>query len=129
MENNDSAVSIYTLGGDIQPREFVSPANIKENGPVNNFSFPEQRLQQVPEAENIIEDNFPVQSNGSLQSSMNPVQERISSPVEEPTGEPQKHTYASIVCKSSFTYQHYGLFDCQESRFFLHFPFIQTEPI
>ncbi|KAM7488491.1 hypothetical protein LguiB_025975 [Lonicera macranthoides] len=90
-------VSSYMLGGDIQPREFVSPANIEENGPVNNYNFPEQRLQQVPEAENIIEDNFPVQSNGSLQSSMNPVQEHMSCPAEEPTGEPQKHTYASIL--------------------------------
>ncbi|KAK3019099.1 hypothetical protein RJ639_004968 [Escallonia herrerae] len=93
-------VSNYMLGGDIQAREFVAPANIEENGPVENYGFPEQRLQQVPEADNILEDNFAVHSNGSLQSTMNSVQDHLSSPVEETVGEPPKHTYASIVAKA-----------------------------
>uniref|UniRef100_A0A5B6ZLU3 G3BP-like protein n=1 Tax=Davidia involucrata TaxID=16924 RepID=A0A5B6ZLU3_DAVIN len=90
-------VSNYMLGGEIQAREFVAAPNIEENGQVDNYSFPDQRLPQVPEAENILEDNSAVQSNGSLQSTMNPVQEHLSAPVEEPVGEPQKHTYASIL--------------------------------
>ncbi|KAA8527816.1 hypothetical protein F0562_035315 [Nyssa sinensis] len=91
-------VSNYMLGGEIQSREFVAASNIEENDfTVDNYSFPEQRVQQAPEAENILEDHSAVQSNGSLQSLTNPVQEQLSASVEEPAGEPQKHTYASIL--------------------------------
>lgn len=93
-----SAVPNYMLGGEIQAREFAAAPKIQDNGPVNNYSFPEERLQHVPEAEKILEDNFAAQSNGSLQSTINAVQEHLSSPIEEPVAEPQKHTYASIVC-------------------------------
>ncbi|KAI8566545.1 hypothetical protein RHMOL_Rhmol02G0048900 [Rhododendron molle] len=86
----------YMLGGETQAREFVVPADVKENGRLDDYSYSEQQLQHIPEAENILEDNF-AQSNGSLQSSMDPVPELLSAPVEEPVGEPQKHTYASIV--------------------------------
>ncbi|KAL3506233.1 hypothetical protein ACH5RR_031615 [Cinchona calisaya] len=92
-------VSNYVLGGDIRGREFVSAPKMEENGPIDNYNFPEDRLQKVPEDDNILEDNFAVQSNGALQSAMNPVQDHLSVPVEEPIGEPQKHTYASIVAK------------------------------
>ncbi|XP_052189345.1 nuclear transport factor 2-like [Diospyros lotus] len=88
----------YMLGGDTQAMEFVPPADIKENGPVDNYSFPEQRLQLAPEAESILEDSF-AQANGSLQNSMKTASEQLSVPVEEHIGEPQKHTYASIVSK------------------------------
>ncbi|XP_070029934.1 nuclear transport factor 2-like isoform X1 [Nicotiana sylvestris] len=87
----------YMLGGEIQAREFAAAPKIQDNGPVNNYSFPEERLQHVPEAEKILEDNFAAQSNGSLQSTINAVQEHLSSPIEEPVAEPQKHTYASIL--------------------------------
>nr|GMD81661.1 putative G3BP-like protein isoform X1 [Ipomoea batatas] len=91
-------VSNYLLGGEIQARDFVPPAKIEENGPVNDYHFAEEQLQQVSEAEKIPEDNFAVQSNGSLQSTMNHAQDHISATIEEPIAEPQKHTYASIVC-------------------------------
>ncbi|CAK9167394.1 unnamed protein product [Ilex paraguariensis] len=91
-------VSNHMFGEDLQAAGFVASANIHENGPVESSSFPDEHLQQVPEAENILEDNFAVQANGSLQSIMNPVKDHLS-PVEEPVGEPQKHTYASIVAK------------------------------
>lgn len=91
------AVPDYMLGGETQAREFVVPADVKENGRLDDYSYSEQQLQHIPEAESILEDNF-AQSNGSLQSSMDPVPELLSAPVEEPVGEPQKHTYASIVC-------------------------------
>uniref|UniRef100_A0A0V0IID8 Putative ovule protein n=1 Tax=Solanum chacoense TaxID=4108 RepID=A0A0V0IID8_SOLCH len=87
----------YMFGGEIQAREFADAPKIEDNGPVNNYSFPEERLQHVPEAENILEDNFAVQSNGPLQSTINAVQDHLSCPVEEPVAEPQKHTYASIL--------------------------------
>ncbi|KAA8548882.1 hypothetical protein F0562_000566 [Nyssa sinensis] len=93
-------VSNYMLGGEIQEiraREFVAVPNLEENGQVDNYSFPEQRLPQVPEAENTLEDNSAEQSNGPLQPTVNPVQEQLSAPVEEPIGEPQKRTYASIL--------------------------------
>ncbi|XP_027165240.1 putative G3BP-like protein [Coffea eugenioides] len=89
----------YVLGGDIQGREFIAASTIEENGPVDSYNFPDERLKNVPEADNILEDNFAVQSNGSLQSAMNSVQDHLSIAVDEPVGEPQKHTYASIVAK------------------------------
>ncbi|CAA2964658.1 G3BP isoform X2 [Olea europaea subsp. europaea] len=89
----------YMLGGDFQPREFMAPAKIEENGPVNSYTYPEEQLHQVPETEKILEDNCAVQSNGSLQGPINSVPDRLASPIEEPVVEPQKHTYASIVAK------------------------------
>lgn len=100
MTNNSYAVPTYMLSGDFQAREFVGSSNAKKNPPSNNYSFSEQQLPQVPETDSIIKGNFAVQSvhsNGSLQSTLNPVQEHPSSPVEEPAEEPHKHTYASIV--------------------------------
>ncbi|KAI3459555.1 hypothetical protein Pfo_016218 [Paulownia fortunei] len=87
----------YMLGGDIQSREFVAPAKIEDDGPVNNYNYSEEQIEQVPETEKILEDNFAVQSNGSLQGTMNSVPDHFSSPIEEPVMEPQKHTYASIL--------------------------------
>ena len=92
------AVSNYVMGGDIQSREFTSPAKIEENGPMNNYTYQEEHIQQVPETEKIIEENFAVHSNGSIQGTMNSVPGHFSPPVDEPVMEPQKHTYASIVC-------------------------------
>ncbi|KAH7521997.1 hypothetical protein FEM48_Zijuj07G0091100 [Ziziphus jujuba var. spinosa] len=89
-------VSNYLLGGEIHTREFVPP-DVKDNGPVDNYGFVEQRLQQVSESENILEENAADQSNGSLQNTVNSVQDHLPSSVEEPVGEPQKQTYASIL--------------------------------
>ncbi|WOH12685.1 hypothetical protein DCAR_0832192 [Daucus carota subsp. sativus] len=94
------SVPTYMLGGNFQAREFVGSSNVKENPTTNNYSFSEQQLQQVPQTDNIIKGNFAVQSvqsNGSLQSTLNPVQEHPSTPIEEPAEEPHKHTYASIL--------------------------------
>ncbi|XWS39129.1 hypothetical protein CRYUN_Cryun18bG0023600 [Craigia yunnanensis] len=90
-------VSSYLLGGDIQGREFVVPVGIKENGPVDKFSFPEQQLQQSPESESIVENNSVQESNGSLLHTVHTAQVHVPPSVEEPVGEPQKHTYASIL--------------------------------
>lgn len=87
--------SSYMPGGDIQARDFVPPTTVEENGQVNNYSFQEQKLQ-VPEAE-ILEDKYPIQSNGSVKNnSVNAQQDRLT-PVEEAVGEPPKRTYASIL--------------------------------
>ncbi|KAL8104845.1 nuclear transport factor 2-like isoform X2 [Apium graveolens] len=93
------AVPTYMLGGDFQAIEFVGSSNAKENPPINNYSFPEQRLPQVPETDSTIKGSFAMQSNGSLQSTINSAQEHPSTPIEEPAEEPHKHTYASIVSK------------------------------
>lgn len=95
-ETADFAVASYLLGGEIQTRDFVAPA-VKENGPVKSYGFAEQRLQQVVETENLLDDSVVEQSNGSLHSTVNTVQDHLSASVEEPIGEPQKQTYASIV--------------------------------
>lgn len=59
----------------------------------------EQQLQ-TPEVESIREDNYAVKTNGSVQNSVNALQDHLT-PVEEVVEEPQKHTYASIVCNPS----------------------------
>ncbi|KAE9617589.1 putative RNA recognition motif domain, NTF2-like domain-containing protein [Lupinus albus] len=90
-------VSNYLLGGTIPTREFVATNEVKENGVVDNYGFSEQHVQQVPDPEHVKEDNAAEESNGSLQSTVNPVQDHVPASAEEPSGEPQKHTYASIL--------------------------------
>lgn len=87
-------VSNYLLGGEIQAREFVAPSEVKENGLVDNYSFAEQQLQQIPESEHMLENNAAEESNGYT---VNAVQDHLPPAVEDPVGEPQKHTYASIL--------------------------------
>ncbi|CAA0817472.1 Nuclear transport factor 2 (NTF2) family protein with RNA binding (RRM-RBD-RNP motifs) domain [Striga hermonthica] len=87
----------YMRGGDIQSPEFISPSKAQENVPVNNYDFSEEHLKKVPEKEIITDDDFAVRSNGSLQGTLNQNPEPLSSPVEEPIVETQKHTYASIL--------------------------------
>jgi hypothetical protein len=95
-------VSNYLLGGEVQAREFLPPTEVKENGrPVDNYSFTEQRSQQVHDSEHILENDAAEESNGLLQNTMNAVQDHLPPAAEEPVGEPQKHTYASIVCTKS----------------------------
>ncbi|KAL5542365.1 hypothetical protein UlMin_010075 [Ulmus minor] len=89
-------VSNYLLGGEIHTREFVAP-DVKENGQLDNYGFVEQQLQQFAESENIPDNNYPDQSNGSLQNTSSSLQDHLPTSVEEPVGEPQKHTYASIL--------------------------------
>lgn len=94
----DFAVSNYMLGGDIQAREYVAANEVKENGVADSYGFSEQQMQRGPDSEQIREDNAGEESNGSLHSSGNTVQDHLPASPEEPAGEPQKHTYASIVC-------------------------------
>ncbi|XP_073299761.1 nuclear transport factor 2-like isoform X4 [Primulina huaijiensis] len=89
--------SNYGLNGDFQSREFLATRNIQDNGPANSHKYPEEQLQQVPASEQVLDDNFDVQLNGSIQGTMNSLPNHLSSPTEEPVVEPQKHTYASIL--------------------------------
>ncbi|XP_014514711.1 putative G3BP-like protein [Vigna radiata var. radiata] len=90
-------VSNYLLGGDIQARDYVATNEVKENGVVDNYGFSEQRLQRGPDSEHIREDTAVEESNGSLQSSVTAVQDHVPASPDQPAGEPQKHTYASIL--------------------------------
>lgn len=93
----------YLLGGEIHTREFVA-RDVKESGPADNYGFVEQRLQQVAESESILDENSADQTNGSLQNTVNSLENQPSLSVEESIGEPQKHTYASIVCSKLCNY-------------------------
>ncbi|XP_020206722.1 putative G3BP-like protein [Cajanus cajan] len=93
----NKTVSNYLLSGDIQARDYVAANEVKENGVVDNYGFSEQRMQRGSDSEHIREDNVVEESNGSLQSSMNTVQDHVPASPDEPAGEPQKHTYASIL--------------------------------
>ncbi|KAK7279166.1 hypothetical protein RJT34_24212 [Clitoria ternatea] len=90
-------VSNYLLTGDMQAREFVATNEVKENGTADNYGFSEQQMQRGPDSELIREDNAVEESNGSLQSSVNAVQDHVPASSDEPAEEPQKHTYASIL--------------------------------
>ncbi|KAK6929706.1 RNA recognition motif domain [Dillenia turbinata] len=92
-----AVASNYMLGGAIQVREFVAPINVKENGSVHQYDFGEQHLQQVSETENVLEDTSVEASSNALQNTMGTIQDALPTPTEEALGEPQKHTYASIL--------------------------------
>ncbi|KAL9997859.1 putative Ras GTPase-activating protein-binding protein [Helianthus debilis subsp. tardiflorus] len=89
------SASSYMSGSDIHARDFVQPAAVVENSTTNIYGFQEQQLQ-APVAESILEDSYAVQTNGSVQNSVNALQNHRT-PVEEVVEEPQKHTYASIL--------------------------------
>ena len=86
------------MGGGMQARDYMPPADIKENGTVDEFSIPDQRLQQAPEVERILEDNSREHTNGFLESPITSIQDLSPAQMEESIEEPQKHTYASVVC-------------------------------
>ncbi|GAV86577.1 NTF2 domain-containing protein/RRM_6 domain-containing protein [Cephalotus follicularis] len=90
-------VGNYMLGGEIQAREFVSPADVNEIGPNDNYNFPEQQLQQLPESENILDEKSSEEVNGSVQDTVNALHDHLPTSVDEPVGEPLKRTYASIL--------------------------------
>ncbi|KAG8499663.1 hypothetical protein CXB51_006111 [Gossypium anomalum] len=94
---NPEPVPRYMLGGDIHGREFLAPDDAKENGLVDKYSFLEQQLQQAPASESIVENNSVHESNGLLLHTVNSVQEHVLPTIEEPVGESQKQTYASIL--------------------------------
>ncbi|XP_076961178.1 nuclear transport factor 2-like isoform X1 [Bidens hawaiensis] len=87
----------------MNPNDLVSNFNastavreqVVENGAVNNYSFQEQQLQ-ASGAESVLENGYVGQTNGSIQNSVNALQDNMA-PVEEVVREPQKHTYASIL--------------------------------
>ncbi|GLT42084.1 hypothetical protein SLA2020_161040 [Shorea laevis] len=89
-------VSNY-FGGDIQGREYVAPVDVNKNGTLDSYSFTEQQLQQAHESQNFLQNSYAEESNGSLQNMVNAAQDYLPASVEEPVGEPQKHTYASIL--------------------------------
>lgn len=91
------AVPSYMISGGMQARDYMPPSDIKENGAVDKYSMPEQRLQQAPEVESILEDNSREQANGFLENPINPMQEIPPSQIEDAVEEPQKHTYASVL--------------------------------
>lgn len=96
-------VSNYILGGDLQAREYAALGKIEEKSPVNSYGFVEEQLQEIPEAENILDNDFGIHSNGSLHNAVNAVKDHFPAAIEEPAGEPQKHTYASILAKGQST--------------------------
>lgn len=56
--------------------------------------------EQVSETENFHEDSVGAEPIGPTQDAV--VQDRSATSVDEASGEPQKHTYASIVCFFSY---------------------------
>ena len=69
-----------------------------EDDPVDQYDFTEQLEEQDVEAEIVVEETPAEEASASLQNVVNIVQESPSVPVEEPVGEPEKKTWASIVC-------------------------------
>lgn len=98
-EYNGCAVSSYGL--EEEATEYVNSAHIdEEDDTVDKYSLPDQQHQQegdesVPE---IVVEETPVEEEFSAtHQHMNAEAEPLPAPVEEPTAEPPKQTYASIV--------------------------------
>ncbi|KAL2923020.1 putative G3BP-like protein [Bienertia sinuspersici] len=91
------AVPNYMMTAAMQARDYMPPGDVKENGTVDKYSIPEQRLQQAPEVESILEDNSREQTNGFLASPMTLIQDIPQAQIEDPVEEMQKHTYASVL--------------------------------
>ncbi|KAJ8763935.1 hypothetical protein K2173_003717 [Erythroxylum novogranatense] len=89
------SVPTYMMGGEIQAREFVPSADVKENNQVDRYCFQEQPLQQVPGTENILGEHSIQESNDSLQSTVTTCPDQLHTPMQ--AEEPPKHTYASIL--------------------------------
>ncbi|CAN0904898.1 Nuclear transport factor 2 [Linum grandiflorum] len=91
-------VSNYLFNGETQSKEFLAATDFMENGQVDNYALrPQKQFQQVPEPEHIAEHDAVEESNGSFNFSANARQDHLPPTLEEPAGEPQKHTYASIL--------------------------------
>ncbi|XP_077250864.1 nuclear transport factor 2 (NTF2) family protein with RNA binding (RRM-RBD-RNP motifs) domain-containing protein [Tasmannia lanceolata] len=85
------------MGREIQTRDFVASEHVEENDTVDKYSIPEPP-QQVSEADNIVEETPVEESTPSFPVTVpTTVQDPPPVPVEEPTGEPPKQTYASIL--------------------------------
>ncbi|XP_057964056.1 nuclear transport factor 2 [Malania oleifera] len=78
-----------------EARDYVNSVHI-EDDTVDKYSLPDQQQLQEPETETVVEET-PVEEAASLQNAVNTVQDPWAGPVEEPVGEPQKRTYASIL--------------------------------
>eukprot|EP00262_Sarcandra_glabra_P013408 TRINITY_DN370_c2_g3_i1.p1 TRINITY_DN370_c2_g3~~TRINITY_DN370_c2_g3_i1.p1 ORF type:complete len:471 (+),score=111.44 TRINITY_DN370_c2_g3_i1:117-1529(+) len=108
------SVSDYTLGGEIETREFLLSSHVEENDPVDKYSLPEAE-QLVSEADDLVEEipaeeesstaSFPVTVNtvqdspvtDSVPGAMSTIRDPPPAPVEESVGETTKQTYASIL--------------------------------
>ncbi|PIA36218.1 hypothetical protein AQUCO_03400259v1 [Aquilegia coerulea] len=91
-------VSDYMPTREIQTRDFVASSNVEENDLVDNYSFPEQQEQhQALETNNIVDDTPVEELTSSFSHAMSSIQDPSPVIIEEPVGEPQKHTYASIL--------------------------------
>lgn len=88
------AVSDYVL--EEEAREYVNSVDI-EDDPVDKYSLPEQQFEQEFETEVVVEETPQEETYASFQSAVNTVQDTPATSVEEPVGEPQKKTWASIV--------------------------------
>ncbi|TYK24612.1 putative G3BP-like protein [Cucumis melo var. makuwa] len=87
-------VSDYVL--EENAREYVDSVHI-EDDPVDKYSLPEQQQQEEFESEVVVEEAPVEDLVASHQNVVNSVQEPISAVNDEPIGEPEKKTYASIL--------------------------------
>ncbi|KAJ4728330.1 ras GTPase-activating protein-binding protein 2-like [Melia azedarach] len=81
-----------------EAREYVNSVHI-EDDPVDKYSIPEQQEEEEtePEPEVVVEETPAEEIPASFPTDVNTVQAPPLSAVEEPVGEPQKKTYASIL--------------------------------
>ncbi|PRQ25716.1 putative nucleotide-binding alpha-beta plait domain, nuclear transport factor 2, NTF2-like protein [Rosa chinensis] len=92
--HREPPVSDYVL--EEEAREYVNSVDI-EDDPVDKYSLPEQQVQQEFETEVVVEETPQEETYASFQSAVNTVQDTPVASVEEPVGEPQKKTWASIL--------------------------------
>uniref|UniRef100_A0A7N2LWC9 RRM domain-containing protein n=1 Tax=Quercus lobata TaxID=97700 RepID=A0A7N2LWC9_QUELO len=92
-----SSVSAAAVLKKLLKDDAISKARINTESKLSKRHGATSVGQHVSESEHILE-NDAAESNGLLQNTVNAVQDHLPPNAEEPIGEPQKHTYASIVC-------------------------------
>ncbi|CAA6655341.1 unnamed protein product [Spirodela intermedia] len=90
------SVTNYMHGREAHINEFTVPADVEESESIDKYNIPEPQQQHISEADDGAEEEIaPEELVASFPSDSN-FQDQPA-PVEEPVGEPTKHTYASIL--------------------------------
>ncbi|KAG6536762.1 hypothetical protein ZIOFF_001831 [Zingiber officinale] len=96
-----SSVPDYILQDEVQAQDLLSLVQAEENDTVENYSNPEAP-QQLPVLDERLGESF-AEETMPYPIALETTRDPPPATAKESVGEPTKHTYASIVCKSYFS--------------------------
>lgn len=91
------AVTNYMHGREAHINDFSVPADVEESEIIDKYNIPEPHQHHISEADDGADEEIAAEELVESFPSDSSFQDQPA-PVEEPVGEPTKHTYASIVC-------------------------------